>query len=205
MAPKTKFTGQMKYAQALMGAKNYPAAIQVLSQHLKGSPNDVEAYNLLGQALAGRGDLARAEAAYRRMVAIAPNDDRASYNLAVTLIRTGRFHEARQWLEAALEANPSLVRARQRLQELDAQANQAKVVSDGPPLTKPGPASTPLDSGTLLRSGTRRLSSYAGRFAMAALLILVAMPLHFRQCPCGGSLDWLAARFVFPPPASIRQ
>jgi hypothetical protein len=195
----------MKYAQGLMVAKNYPAAIQVLATYLKGNPNDVEAYNMLGRALAARGDWQRAEAAYRRMVTLAPGDDRASYNLALVLIRMERLDEARQWLQAALQANPSLDRARQLLQELDAQANQPQALSGGPALTKPAPATTPLDSGNLLRSGTRRLGSFANRFAVAALLILVALPLHFRQCPCDGSLSWLAEWFTFPRPSAIRE
>jgi Flp pilus assembly protein TadD/4-amino-4-deoxy-L-arabinose transferase-like glycosyltransferase len=56
----------------------------------------------LGVLLEGRGDLARAEEAYRRAIQLRPDEPLAHFNLGVVLRRQERFAAARRAFEAAL-------------------------------------------------------------------------------------------------------
>nr|WP_262891525.1 tetratricopeptide repeat protein [Adhaeribacter radiodurans] len=182
----------------MIDSRRYPEAIQALDQYLGQHPKDPEVLHLYGIALSRSGDNTRAETIFRRMIEVAPGDDRGNYNLALTLIRLGRTEEARKWLKAALDANPSLDRARRRLEDLNVTASKVGQPSGITSQPMEAEFEERLGPGDLLRSGTRRLSSFAGHFVFAALLIVLGLALFLTEQP--GRLDWLAGSLTFPSP-----
>jgi len=79
---------------------------------------------LLGHNLAysyfAEGDFAKAEAHYRKVLAVSPHFFESQFDLAKTLVMQNRQDEAMVELKALLQANPHFARARQALQELEA-------------------------------------------------------------------------------------
>jgi tetratricopeptide (TPR) repeat protein len=186
--------GHVKQAKEMIDAGNTSAAVQVLDPYLHKHPQDAEALYWYATALYRSKDNNNAEKAFRRLVTEAPKDDRASYGLAITLIRLNRLEDARYWLQATLNLNPKLDRARKSLEELDALLSK-----DGPSMKatvtdSDVEADRHLVRGDLLRSGTRRLSSFSGQFAIAALLIILGLVLIITNRFDRAS--WLAERMT---------
>jgi tetratricopeptide (TPR) repeat protein len=83
-----------------------------------------------GEALYKAREFGAAEEAFRRLLEVVPQSQgaargRAAYSLALCLRKQGQAAEARQALEVALEADPTLDRARRRLEELSEEQPQA--------------------------------------------------------------------------------
>jgi len=67
-----------------------------------GRPDDAEARRLLAKILRDGGQLPAALAQYRRAVELAPGDEAARLGEAETLVRLGRYADARNRLDEAL-------------------------------------------------------------------------------------------------------
>jgi Flp pilus assembly protein TadD len=70
---------------------------------------------LLGLLLFGAGDLAGAEAQFRAALTSAPDDPRATYDLALVADRRQQFHDAREGYLRALRLDPTMADARVNL------------------------------------------------------------------------------------------
>ena len=93
---------------------------------------DAETHAQLGNALAGLGRLAQAGQAYRRAIALVPDDIPSRYNLAEVLLVLGeadmgqgrrgkaleKWAEARDLLQGVLVQDPGHVRAHRRMSQL---------------------------------------------------------------------------------------
>ena len=93
---------------------------------------DAETHSQLGNALAGLGRLGQAGQAYRRAIALVPDDIASRYNLAEVLLVLGeadmgqgrrgkaleQWAEARDLLQGVLAQDPGHVRARRRMSQL---------------------------------------------------------------------------------------
>ncbi len=93
-------------------------AIASLRRVISVRPNDVLAYNDLGDALRASGDLDGAHAMWRRACERVPDSPAAWFNLGWNLERDGHFDEARLALERALVRAPDLVVARMLLADM---------------------------------------------------------------------------------------
>lgn len=191
-------SGRVKLAEAMIKARSYGPAMQVLRQHLSSTPNDGQAHYLLGLAAYREGDNATAERAFRTVLSASPDNVSGLYNLGITVARAGRPDEARALFARALELDPTYEPARQRLVQLASMTGTRP--SPGPPKQ---PDEERLRPGDLLRSGTRRVSSFAGRLLLGALLLVSGLALFLTASP--GRFDWLAGRLTFPSPDHFRQ
>jgi len=72
-----------------------------------GRPDDAEARRLLAKILRDGGQLPAALAQYRRPVELAPGDEAARLGEAETLVRLGRYADARNRLDEALGLMPA--------------------------------------------------------------------------------------------------
>lgn len=178
---------RVKLANKMLKAGNLHAASQVLDQALKSDPNDLEALHLYATTLYKRGKDAEAEGLFRRLAAMKPNDPIAHFSLGTTLVRLNRTEEARKSFEQALIADPNFQQARISLTKLS-----------GPGKQTPAPHKeglTPeellhLTAGDLVAEGTRRLSSFLGRFLLALVIAIAGYAIVTTQEP--GQLRWLA-------------
>jgi tetratricopeptide (TPR) repeat protein len=89
-----------------------------------------------------QGDFVAAEQAFRRLIKAIPQKDsklygRAVYSLALCLLKQARNDEARETLQLALHADPTLDRARERLKTLGRQS-QLQTPPRLPSPTTPG-------------------------------------------------------------------
>ena len=78
-----------------------------LEAAVAGRPDDAEARRLLAKVLRGGGQLPAALAQYRKAVELAPGDEAARLGEAETLVRLGRYGEARRRLDEALGLMPA--------------------------------------------------------------------------------------------------
>ena len=81
-------------------------AISVL--HPVSNSNDPDVLNAFGVALADDGDVAGAEASFKRVLGPDPNNAPALQNLGIVALRKDDVHGAQQYLTLALELNPRL-------------------------------------------------------------------------------------------------
>src|SRR5215212_9713392 len=72
-------------------------------------------YEALGNCYDGAGERAKAIAAYRKGLAVAPDSPHIAYNLAISLTTSGELDEARTLLKQDLLAVPNHVSARYAL------------------------------------------------------------------------------------------
>jgi tetratricopeptide (TPR) repeat protein len=92
---------RLSLAQFLTAAGDIPRAMQEIEAVLRQDPESVAALSQLGMASMGSGDVARAESAWRRAVAIDPKNADALHNLSVLCGSTGRHEEAALLAERA--------------------------------------------------------------------------------------------------------
>ena len=59
-----------------------------------------------GRCSAMIGDVAAAEGYFRRALAVSPNNESASFGLALLAYRAARYDDARRWMRATRQANP---------------------------------------------------------------------------------------------------
>ena len=82
------------------------------------SSGSAEAYSVLGVVLAAKKDYSGAERSFRMALSKSPGDARMLNNLGTFLVAQGRLEEAKQFLEAALKADPNLYEVRENLKRL---------------------------------------------------------------------------------------
>ncbi|KAL1917290.1 uncharacterized protein VTP21DRAFT_4946 [Calcarisporiella thermophila] len=84
------------------GSADYDKAVDCFVAALRGRPNDYLLWNRLGATLANSGRSEDAIEAYHKALDIKPTFVRARYNLGVSCINIGCYHEAAEHLLAAL-------------------------------------------------------------------------------------------------------
>jgi len=90
-------------------------ALEHYQKALEIDPDLTELYAPTATLLAARGDLLGAVRLFAESVQRRPDSPIAAYNLAVTLERLGKIDDARVYYTRALELDPNLTAARQRL------------------------------------------------------------------------------------------
>jgi len=104
-------------ADALRGGRP-DVARTLCRQVLAASPNDADAWHVLGVAELQSGAFATAEAALRRAVALRPTDAKMRNSLGAALHRTGKATEAEATYRAAIARDPKATEARGNLARL---------------------------------------------------------------------------------------
>jgi len=98
-------------ANALLGARQFPEAIEVLSKIVTKRPREARALHMLGVAHAQCGQQATAEAFLKRATDAAPRSAAVLTDFATLLAMTGRARDALPLLEKALRLEPRLEQA----------------------------------------------------------------------------------------------
>ncbi len=86
--------------------KDYDGLISLLKEHLRAREHDLTALAYLGDAYAAKGQAAEAQAAFRKMIALQPQNPQGYLKLALFLRRQGQLSAALPVLEQALKENP---------------------------------------------------------------------------------------------------
>ncbi|MFQ5785305.1 MAG: XrtA/PEP-CTERM system TPR-repeat protein PrsT, partial [Alphaproteobacteria bacterium] len=111
-------------------AGKYDKAIEAAKKLQERLPETAWTYTLAGIAYLGKRDTAQAQSSFSRALEIKPGDPDASNNLAAIALRSGRDDEARGYLEAVLEHDPSHLRTLLRLAALEAKAGRSRRTLD---------------------------------------------------------------------------
>ncbi|MFQ5508135.1 MAG: sulfotransferase [Leptospirillia bacterium] len=90
-------------------------ALPLLTRAAQRNPQAAEVQDRLGSALRGLGDMAGAEAAHRRAVALEPRNGTFHNNLGVVLQELGRAADAAECFQAAVRLLPDFVSAHSNL------------------------------------------------------------------------------------------
>ncbi len=90
---RTFVDSALQRAEELRQAKAYDEGIRVLNEALGREVDHAAIYFRLGNLYIDKGDLDRAERAYRRVLELDPEQDRAKNNLAVVYKRQGKYYE----------------------------------------------------------------------------------------------------------------
>lgn len=102
----------LEAVRALILSGHFDAAIAVLGQYLKLSPDDVEGHFLLGFAETGAGEYDKAEDEFNRLLVEYPDRARIRLELARALFLAGRYEDAQYQFELVLSGDiPPEVRA----------------------------------------------------------------------------------------------
>jgi tetratricopeptide (TPR) repeat protein len=107
--------GRFLLGAAMFTAGNYPGAVTELAKAAAMKPDVPSLQSYYGQALLFTGDADGAIAAFRKELAINPNDFDANFQLASILDHRGKSAEARPLLERALQVRPGSQEARDAL------------------------------------------------------------------------------------------
>ncbi|MGF6174957.1 tetratricopeptide (TPR) repeat protein [Ensifer sp. 4252] len=86
---------------------NLDAALEDLEQGLKTAPGSSSIWNSLGLVQGERGDNRAAESAFKRAIALDPQDPVSHANLAILYLVENRLVEAKSEIDAALAADPA--------------------------------------------------------------------------------------------------
>jgi tetratricopeptide (TPR) repeat protein len=128
------------------GMHAWDRAIEAYRKAIGADPNNVEAYNALGVALARRSKFDAAEAVLRNALAIDPGRAHVRSNLGYVLLLAGKSQEAVTELTAAVRLDRDDVTARNNLREATAQREpepqaraDAEVVAEATAQREPEP------------------------------------------------------------------
>lgn len=86
--------------------KDYDGLISLLKEHLRAREHDLAALAYLGDAHAALGQAAQAQAAFRKMIGLEPQNPQGYLKLALFLRQRGQLPAALPILEQALKENP---------------------------------------------------------------------------------------------------
>jgi protein O-mannosyl-transferase len=96
------------FAWTARAQTDYWKDTETLMRHtIEATPNNLLAYNNLGNAYLDKGDFAEAERCFRRLLDIGPETCEAYYNLGVALGEQNRIGEAERCYEEALRVYPA--------------------------------------------------------------------------------------------------
>lgn len=104
--PESEHAEALAGIEAMLRAGRAGDAALALAELLARRPDDAEAWNLRGRALAVAGDAVAAERAFARCVELDPGHDRAVCNLAKLLSERGDLEQARGVLESGQARAP---------------------------------------------------------------------------------------------------
>jgi Tfp pilus assembly protein PilF len=109
----------------LADQKDWPEAIAAIRTSVKLEPSASKYHNNLGMVLAASGNYDEAYQEFREAVGPGP----AHFNVALMLLQAERTVEARNHLERALVAMPSLKKAQELLAQLDVRGSASGLVA----------------------------------------------------------------------------
>jgi tetratricopeptide (TPR) repeat protein len=116
--PKNKAGYQKGIIEVLMKQNKRPEAAKVNDEILKDNPNDPDARGLAASFLLERGDITQALVALQQVVARAPQNPVAHYNLGRAYFLHGQPEQARQEFNRAIELRTDYMAARLALAQL---------------------------------------------------------------------------------------
>jgi tetratricopeptide (TPR) repeat protein len=97
---------------AYFGQQNYAKAIGEYGKSEELAPDYAPAYNLLGYAHRANGEFDQAEKAFKRYIALIPNDPNPYDSYAELLMKMGRFDESIAMYRKALATDPNFAPSR---------------------------------------------------------------------------------------------
>ena len=109
------FVAMLSVLEAQVALRSGRAAAVTAEAMIENHPGEPESHNAVGRAAMLRRDWARAEAAFREALRLAPQEPVYQSNLAVALERRGRRHEAMHHFRRAVETDPGNATARRQL------------------------------------------------------------------------------------------
>lgn len=98
--------GPLAMAKTMLKARRFDASIKALEQYLATNPLDVDANLTLGQALEAGGYFKSAGAVYEFIAEIAPTNPEGLKRAGAMMYQLGEHHQALEYYERALEADP---------------------------------------------------------------------------------------------------
>ena len=102
------YTDRFIYAQDKKSAAPYlDQALMVLDDAQRVDPNYYPTYNQRGLVYQYKGDLKKAEAAFKKALELEPNDPTVRYNLAQVYLSEGKLDEALEMLKQGVTLDPS--------------------------------------------------------------------------------------------------
>lgn len=113
--PKQKTTYQKRIIEVLMRQGKRAEASEMNSEILKADPKDNDARGLAATLLLDKGDINRALTELQAVVAQAPNNAVAHFNLARAHEARGELEQARQEFQKAIDLRPDYLLARMSL------------------------------------------------------------------------------------------
>jgi tetratricopeptide (TPR) repeat protein len=116
--PKKKATYQKRVIEALMRQGKKEEAAEVNAEILKADPTDNDAHGLAATLLLDKGDINRALTELQAVVARAPNNAVAHYNLGRAHEARGEPEQARQEYQKAVDIRPDYLMARLAVAQL---------------------------------------------------------------------------------------
>jgi tetratricopeptide (TPR) repeat protein len=148
--PSSAAAQHLQSAFGLLNAGRVEEAIQLLSALVHAEPSLAPAHSLLGQARAGQGDLAGAEASLREAVRLSRRDPHAQAALGEVLAARNQPAEAEKALRAALAIDRRMAHAAMTLANLlEAQGRHGEALQ----VTTPLVIGSGADPGLLQRHG----------------------------------------------------
>ncbi len=106
--------------------KDYQGAIDAIQGYLRYNDKDLFNLSALGEIYAAKGDLAAAQATFKRMIAADPKNPLGYFELARLELRQKRVDAAIPHLTAALAQNPGFIPALQALTGIYLEKNQTQ-------------------------------------------------------------------------------
>jgi len=117
--PRQKATYQKRMIEVLMRQGKRTDAADINAAILKENPKDTDARGLQATMLLDKGDVQKAVAELQAVVAVAPDNFVARYNLGRAHVARGEWEQARQQFTEAIRERPDYVPARLALAQLE--------------------------------------------------------------------------------------
>lgn len=114
----------MQEIRDLIKNGQYTVAERLLRERLSDTPDNAEALNMYGVALAGRGDVIGARSHFKRAIDAAPQEPSYLVNYGLLLAQQGDSLRAAEFLERATMLDPNWSRSHAQLGELALAAGQ---------------------------------------------------------------------------------
>jgi tetratricopeptide (TPR) repeat protein len=93
-------------ADGMLAAGAYPAAMQTMERSIKQDPNEPRRWVKLGRAQRNGGQPALAAMSFQRALDLEPANLEALENMAILLVRAGRYDEAKGYVDPLMSLSP---------------------------------------------------------------------------------------------------